>query len=114
MLTDCKSEGTLARTMTAKRPTKRITHRPTAGYDAVLTDVANLIEAARRATARSVNAVMTTAYWTIGRRIVVHEQQGAVRAEYGAELLRRLEQDLTGRGMDAAFQSRVQKRSSLD
>lgn len=97
MLTDYKSEGTLARTMTVKGPSRPTTHRPTAGYNAVLTDVVSLIEAARRATARSANAVMTTAYWTIGRRIVVHEQQGVARAAYGTELLRRLGQDLTAR-----------------
>lgn len=53
------------------------------GYDAVLTDVVHLIEAARRAAARSVNAVMTATYWAIGRRIVEHEQHGRRRAEYG-------------------------------
>lgn len=83
--------------MTAKRPTKRNIRQKAAVYDTVLADVVSVIEAARRATARSANAVMTTAYWTIGRRIVVQEQQGAVRAAYGTELLRRLGEDLTER-----------------
>jgi predicted nuclease of restriction endonuclease-like (RecB) superfamily len=71
------------------------------GYNAVLTDVVRLIETARGSAARSVNAVMTTTYWAIGRRIVEHEQGGAHRAAYGEELLKRLAADLTtkiGRG----------------
>ena len=70
-------------------------------YHAVLADVSSLQEDARRAAARSVNAVMTAAYWQIGRRLVEVEQGGASRADYGTKLLKRLAQDLTvqfGRG----------------
>ncbi len=67
------------------------------GYDAVLVDVVHLVEEARRASARSVNAVMTSAYWQIGRRIVEHEQGGATRAGYGEALLVMLAADLTER-----------------
>ena len=66
-------------------------------YEAVFADVAFLLEAARRAAARSVNAVMTAAYWQIGRRLVEVEQQGQGRADYGARLIERLSQDLTAR-----------------
>jgi hypothetical protein len=66
-------------------------------YEAVLADTVRLIEDARRAAARSVNAVMTTAYWEIGRRLVEREQGGARRAAYGQEVLSRLAADLTGR-----------------
>ena len=45
-------------------------------YRTVLTDVADLIESARHAAARSVNAVMTATYWEVGRRIVEEEQRG--------------------------------------
>ena len=55
------------------------------------------MEAARRAAARSVNAVMTAAYWRIGQRLVEVEQGGADRAEYGAQLISRLSADLTAR-----------------
>jgi DUF1016 N-terminal domain len=68
-----------------------------AGYDAVLSDVAQLLDAARRAAARSINAVMTATYWEIGRRIVELEQGGERRAGYGAALLRRLSADLKSR-----------------
>ncbi|MBK6809270.1 MAG: DUF1016 family protein [Sandaracinaceae bacterium] len=63
----------------------------------MLGDVAHVIEEARRAAARSVNAVMTATYWLVGRRIVEQEQGGKLRAGYGAALLERLAADLTAR-----------------
>lgn len=65
-----------------------------AGYDRVLADMVELLAAARRAAARSVNAVMTATYWRMGRRIVEEEQGGKRRAGYGEELVERLSQDL--------------------
>ena len=73
------------------------TGRQTPDYDAVLTEVAALLETARRAAARSVNAVMTMTYWQIGRRLIEVEQAGQGRAEYGERLIERLSQDLTAR-----------------
>jgi len=70
-------------------------------YDRLLADISGLLEQARRTVARSLNAVLTSVYWQIGRRIVEHEQGGKARAEYGRELLVRLGEDLTkqhGRG----------------
>ena len=71
--------------------------RADVGYDAVLAEVVVLIQDARRAASRSVNAVMTTAYWQIGRRLVEREQGGARRAAYGKEVLAKLAADLTAR-----------------
>ena len=68
-----------------------------APYRAVFGDVSEIIDAARESAARSVNAAMTAAYWLIGRRIVEFEQSGEERAEYGAALIERLTEDLTGR-----------------
>jgi len=68
-----------------------------AGYDVLLADVAGVIQQARRAAARSVNALMTATYWLIGRRIVEQEQGGQARAGYGEALLARLSADLTSR-----------------
>ncbi|PXW24862.1 PDDEXK nuclease domain-containing protein [Paraburkholderia caballeronis] len=59
--------------------------------------IVSVVESARLAAARSVNAVMTAAYWEIGRRIVTVEQGGEQRAAYGEALLTRLADDLTGR-----------------
>jgi predicted nuclease of restriction endonuclease-like (RecB) superfamily len=70
-------------------------------YPGLVKDLSGLLESARRATARTVNAIMTATYWEVGRRIVEHEQGGAKRAAYGKELIRRLARDLTakfGRG----------------
>ncbi len=49
----------------------------------ILAEVIDLLESARRASARVVNAVMTATYWQVGRRIVESEQGGASRAGYG-------------------------------
>ena len=66
-----------------------------AGYERILDEMIELLESARRASARAVNALMTATYWEIGRRIVEYEQKGKKRAGYGEALLRRLAEDLT-------------------
>ena len=63
-------------------------------YASILGNISNVIEAARRSAARSVNCIMTAAYWLVGRRIVESEQKGEKRAAYGEELLKRLSVDL--------------------
>jgi hypothetical protein len=73
------------------------TARTSATYDGLLADVARVIEAARHAAARSVNAIMTITYWLVGRRIIEQEQHGAARAAYGEELLKHLARDLSKR-----------------
>lgn len=66
-------------------------------YSGIHGDIVALLEAARRAAARSVNALMTASYWEIGRRIVEFEQGGQERADYGQALLKRLSIDLSAR-----------------
>lgn len=66
-------------------------------YESVLGDISNVIDAARKSVARSVNCIMTAAYWLVGRRIVESEQKGEIRAEYGDELIERLAADLSAR-----------------
>lgn len=68
-----------------------------ADYAAVHTDIVALLDAARHAAARSVNALMTASYWEIGRRIVEFEQGGQERAAYGDALIERLAFDLGSR-----------------
>ena len=60
-------------------------------------DIVALLQAARNASARSVNALMTATYWEIGRRIVESEQRGKQRAEYGETLIKQLAEDLEPR-----------------
>lgn len=71
-------------------------HLPSA-YGDIHTDIVALLENARRAAARSVNALITASYWEIGRRIVEFEQGGEDRAAYGEALTQRLALDLTNR-----------------
>jgi DUF1016 N-terminal domain len=66
-------------------------------YAEIRGGIVALLEAARRAAARSVNALMTASYWTIGQRIVSYEQGGRGRAVYGEALIERLADDLTNR-----------------
>ena len=66
-------------------------------YRGLVGGIEALLEQARRASARAVNAVMTATYWEIGRRIVEYEQGGKARADYGKSLLKQLAEDLTSR-----------------
>ena len=66
-------------------------------YQVVFGDVSKIVDAARHAATRSVNAAMTAAYWLIGHRIIEFEQSGQERAEYGTALMERLAADLTQR-----------------
>ena len=66
-------------------------------YDAMLNRVVQLIDDARRTSARAVNAVMTATYWLIGRHIVEFEQSGKSKAEYGEEVIDQLASDLSSR-----------------
>lgn len=80
-------------------------------YSGLLAGVVELLQQARRTSARSVNAIMTATYWEIGRRIVEQEMQGKERAGYGESLIENLASDLTaqfGRGFSRSnlFQMR--------
>ena len=68
--------------------------------------MSEIIDAAKGSATRSVNAAMTAAYWLIGRRIVEFEQSGEERAEYGAAIIERLAEGLTGQfGRDFSCQN---------
>lgn len=67
------------------------------GYQGLVGDISELLDQARRSSARAVNNVLTATYWEVGRRVVEFEQGGSVRAGYGDELLGRLAHDLTKR-----------------
>lgn len=83
--------------MPSKRLPPQKPSSPIEGYDSIVSELVDLLESARRFSARSVNAVMTATYWEIGRRIVEVEQRGKKRAEYGEALLKKLASDLTAR-----------------
>ena len=90
-----KDSHKIARTSARRVPSARAKGMPR--YEGLVDVIGVLLEEARRASARTVNVIMTTTYWEIGRRIVEYEQQGSARAEYGEALLKRLAVDLTSR-----------------
>lgn len=63
-------------------------------YSSLVSTIFHLIDSARRASARTVNTILTATYWDIGRRIVQFEQRGKTRAAYGEKLLEKLACDL--------------------
>lgn len=71
-------------------------------YSSLVTDIAGLLESARKYSARSINAILTSTYWLIGKRIVEFEYQGMERSEYyGNRLIEKPADDLKtkfGRG----------------
>jgi DUF1016 N-terminal domain len=67
------------------------------GYDEVLAGISELLDRARHTAAQTINAVLTAAYWEVGRRVVEFEQRGELRAAYGEKLWKRLAADLTAR-----------------
>ena len=87
----------MKRKCSALRPTSKVPSSK--GRSTPLTlfsEVRELILSARHAAARVVNTLQVTTNFEIGRRIVEHEQKGAKRAEYGAELLKELSTRLIG------------------
>ena len=69
----------------------------------LIESISSLVSEARVQVQQQVNARMVQTYWQIGQLIVEHEQQGAVRAEYGKQQLQQLAQALqrrVGKGFD--------------
>lgn len=58
-------------------------------------DVKKIFETSRRYVKDHVNYAMVTAYWFTGKRIVIQEQNGGNRAEYGKEIIKKLSYELT-------------------
>lgn len=50
-------------------------------------DIKTILEQARSKARTAVNAAMVEAYWLIGQRIVVEEQRGQLKADYGKRLM---------------------------
>jgi predicted nuclease of restriction endonuclease-like (RecB) superfamily len=55
-----------------------------------ISDIRGIIENAKIGAIRSVDFQRVAMYWRVGERIVVEEQQGSERAEYGSYLLQNL------------------------
>ncbi|MDY6216320.1 PDDEXK nuclease domain-containing protein [Actinobacillus porcinus] len=60
-----------------------------------LLEIKQILANARQKAYTAVNLAMVEAYWKIGKRIVLEEQNGADRAAYGKEIIKNLSLELT-------------------
>lgn len=75
-------------------------------------DIKEILAKARSKAYSAVNSAMVEAYWLIGQRIVVEEQKGKERAEYGKGLLKALANELNqefGKGFDERELRRIRQ-----
>lgn len=61
----------------------------------ILKDMCSIIESSQKAAHQAVNTALVQRNWLIGYRIAEEELQGENRAEYGAEIIKRLAKELT-------------------
>jgi len=65
-----------------------------AGKTDYVADIKTILATARRNTYSAVNSEMVQAYWLIGQRIVLEEQNGKERAEYGKYIIENISEEL--------------------
>ena len=58
-------------------------------------DIKQILAQARQKSYQAINSAMVEAYWKIGEKIVLEEQQGKDRAEYGKEIIKLASKELT-------------------
>ena len=61
----------------------------------ILKDVRGIIESSREVAYQAINSALVQRNWLLGYRIAKEEMQGEGRAEYGAEIIKRLSKDLS-------------------
>ncbi len=69
----------------------------------ILTDIQNIIETSQRKAYHAVDTILSQRNWLIGYRIAEEENNGSERAEYGANIIKKLSKELTeqyGKGYD--------------
>ena len=74
--------------------------------DNILNDVQKIIEVSQKEAYRSVNTILSQRNWLIGYRIEEEELAGEKRAEYGANIIKKLSKVLTekyGKGFTNTF-----------
>ena len=70
------------------------------------TEVKSIVEQGRQQAYTAVSQVMIETYWKIGERIVLQEQKGKERADYGTQLIAQLSEELTrtfGKGFSGRY-----------
>lgn len=63
--------------------------------DKLVSDIRSIIEQGRKQAYATVNQTAVLTYWHIGQRIVEEEQHGNARAQYGAQLIKTLAEQLS-------------------
>ena len=69
-----------------------------------LVEIKQILSQARQQSYKAINSVMVAAYWQIGEKIVLEEQNGKDRASYGKEVIKNASAELTkeyGKGFSA-------------
>ena len=61
----------------------------------ILNDIQNIIEISQKEAYRAVNTILVQRNWLIGYRIAEEELGGEHRAEYGADIIKKLSKELT-------------------
>jgi predicted nuclease of restriction endonuclease-like (RecB) superfamily len=78
-----------------RRAARPVARAKPSGLGTLVSEVRDLVQAARRSAVSVVISLQVLTNFEIGRRIVEHEQQGAKRAGYGTALLKELSARLT-------------------
>jgi predicted nuclease of restriction endonuclease-like (RecB) superfamily len=60
-----------------------------------IVEIKQILENAKQNAYTTVNSIMVRAYWLVGRRIIVEEQNGKKRAEYGKQIIKTLSKELS-------------------
>lgn len=63
-------------------------------YQQLMQSIGACLASGQQTASKHVNRVLVETYWQIGQYIIEFEQQGHQKADYGAELLKRLSKDL--------------------
>ena len=58
-------------------------------------EIKQILALARQKTYQAINSAMVEAYWKIGEKIVLEEQNGKQRAQYGKQIVQTLSAELT-------------------
>lgn len=64
-------------------------------FTQIITDIRSIVSRFRSLAAQELNNAIINERWEIGRRIVIEEQKGHLRAKYGTNLLKHLSKKLT-------------------
>ena len=73
----------------------KISHTLTTEETTFIADVQNIVYAAKEQAFKTVNTMMVVSNWLVGQRIVLQEQKGNDRAEYGKRVIAIASEELT-------------------